>query len=397
MSFQCIDDLSVRGQRVFVRVDFNVPFAADGTIRDDARIQAALPTVRELAARGARVVLASHLGRPKGQVVESLRMAPVARRLGELLGQAVWVAADLVGPATEQQVAELEDGQVGMLENLRFHAGETANDSGLARDLARLADLYVNDAFGTAHRAHASTVGVPSCLPATSRAAGRLMEKELAAFDKLLTAPERPFVGLLGGAKVSDKILVVEEFVERVDALLIGGGMAYTFLLAQGHAIGSSLVEKGQLEVAAAALRKAEERGVRFLLPCDHVVATEFSESAAPQVVEGVEIPDGCMALDLGPKSRAAFTEVLREARTVLWNGPLGVFEWDAYAAGTREIAEAIAASDSTSVVGGGDSLAVIKKYDLYSGFTHISTGGGASLEILEGKQLPGVEMLQQP
>lgn len=394
MRFQRIDDLVVSSRRVFVRVDFNVPLDEHGRIRDDARIQASLPTIRALRDRGARVVLASHLGRPDGKVNESLRLAPVAAALAELLGQAVMPLRDCVGPEVEASVQALEPGQVAVLENVRFQPGETRNDEGLSRRMAALADCFVNDAFGTAHRAHASTVGVAACLPPKERAAGLLMEKELRAFSTLLTAPERPFVAVLGGAKVSDKILVVENLLDKVDVVLIGGGMAYTFLKAQGHHVGASKLESEQLGVARSALQKAEVRGVQFLLPVDHVTAAEFREDAPPKITTGVDIEDGRMALDIGPRTIQQFVAALAPARTVLWNGPLGVFEWDAFAAGTKAVAEALAKSSCHSVVGGGDSLAVIKKYGLHDGFSHISTGGGASLEMLEGKELPGVAIL---
>jgi len=349
MGFRRIDQLAVRGARVFVRVDFNVPLDEAGAIRDDTRIQAALPTIRELIAAGARVVLASHLGRPKGKVVDALRLRPVAARLGELLGREVQALGDCVGPEVEAAVAELPAGEAVLLENLRFHEEETAGEPEFAAALARLADAYVNDAFGAAHRAHASVVGVPRLLPADRRAAGRLMEKELDAFQGILEHPERPFHAVLGGAKVSDKILVVDSLLDRVDALVIGGGMAYTFLKAQGHAVGASKLEADQLDVARAALAKAAAKGVEVLLPVDHVAAAEFAATAAPVAVDGVDVPEGLMALDIGPQSAARFRDLLARARTVVWNGPLGVFEWDAFAAGTRVVAEALAASDATA------------------------------------------------
>jgi phosphoglycerate kinase len=396
MTFRRIADLDVSGRRVFVRVDFNVPFGDDGHIRDDARIQAALPTIRALTDRGARVILVSHLGRPKGQVVESLRMAPVAARLADCLDRPVVSPRDCVGAEVEAAVGALEDGQVALLENVRFHAGETANDPEFARRLAALTGCYVNDAFGTAHRAHASTVGVAALLDPSARAAGLLMERELEAFTRLLLAPERPFVAVLGGAKVADKILVVEHLIDLVDAVIVGGGMAYTFLKAQGHPVGASKLEEEQLDVARAALGKAAAKGVDFLLPEDHITAPSFAADATPSITEGVAIPEGQMALDIGPRTVARFCTRLLGARTVVWNGPLGVFEWDAFAAGTKAIALTLAESDCHSVVGGGDSLAVIKKYGLHAGFSHISTGGGAALEMLEGKTLPGVAILEE-
>jgi phosphoglycerate kinase len=394
MKFQRIDDLQVEGRRVFVRVDFNVPLDESGVITDDARIRAALPTLRELVERGGKLILASHLGRPKGQVVESLRLGPVATALCEFLGREVAALPDCIGPAVQEHVAAMGPGDVALLENVRFHGGETQCDETLSKEMVQLADCFVNDAFGTAHRAHASTVGVPRLLPANERAAGRLLEKELEAFGNVLAEPERPFVAVLGGAKVSDKILVVENLLDRVDALIIGGGMAYTFLKAQGHQIGNSMLQEEQLSVARSALAKAQQRGIPFLLPVDHIVAAEFKADAAAELVDRPDIPAGSMALDIGPKSIARFAKTLRDARTVVWNGPLGVFEWDAFATGSREVAETIAKSGSLSVVGGGDSLAVIKKFRLGAGFSHISTGGGASLEMLEGKALPGIEVL---
>ncbi len=395
MGFRRIDDLPVEGRKVFVRVDFNVPFDADGNITDDTRIQAALPTVKELTERGARVILASHLGRPKGQVVESLRMAPVAQRLGELLGKPVTALHECVGDAARSACEAAAKGDVVVLENVRFHAGETKGDPEFSRSLAEHADLFVNDAFGTSHRAHCSVVGVAAALPAEARAAGRLMERELSALGNILQEPARPFAAILGGAKVSDKITVVNNLLDVVDVLVVGGGMAYTFLKAQGHAVGASKLEADRIDVAKAALDKAAAKGAQLLLPEDHVIASEFSESAAAEVTDGIEIPDGKMALDIGPRSRAKFESALQEAKSIVWNGPVGVFEWDRFAEGTLSLAKCVAASSATTVVGGGDSLAVIKKYGLQGKFSHVSTGGGAFLEMMEGKDLPGVAILQ--
>ena len=339
MGFRRIEDLDLAGKRVFTRVDFNVPLGADAEIGDDTRIRAALPTIRELRERGARVVLASHLGRPKGEVVEGLRMRPVAKRLGELLGVPVPVLPGITGEAVEHAVGELTDGQCALLENVRFHPGETKGDAELSASFARLADRFVGDAFGTAHRAHCSVVGVAECLPAEARAAGRLMESELAAFHRLLDEPARPFLAVLGGAKVSDKILVVERLLEIVDTLVVGGGMAYTFLRAQGHEIGASKLEEDSLEIAHRALEKAKQRGVELILPMDHVVADRFSAEAEVTAVDAVDVPEGMLALDIGARTAARIADRVASAKTVVWNGPLGVFEWPAFAKGSETVA----------------------------------------------------------
>ena len=385
-------DIDPAGKKVFVRVDFNVPLK-DGVVGDDTRIRAALPTLQHLLAGGAAVIAASHLGRPKGQVVEELRMAPVAGRLQELLGDAVAVkTVDAVrGEAVQAAAAALQPGEVLLLENLRFEAGETGNDDALAEELADLADCFVQDAFGTCHRAHASTAGVPArCKPAV---AGFLLEKEIQAFDRAMGRPEQPLVAVIGGAKVSDKILVLETLLEKVDCLMIGGGMAYTFLKAQGHAIGSSLCEEDRLDTAREVLAEAAARSVELMLPTDHVVADSFSADANTQVVAG-DLPDGWMGLDIGPESQAAYSAKLAEARTVVWNGPMGVFELEPFSHGTSAVAKALAESDAVSVVGGGDSVAAVKKNGVQDRISHISTGGGAFLELLEGKELPGIAQL---
>jgi phosphoglycerate kinase len=401
MRFQRIDDLDVKGRRVFVRVDFNVPLeaGADGKprITEDSRIQAAVPTIRELSQRGAKVVLASHLGRPKKGASDELRLAPCAARLGELLGKPVAALRSCVGPEVDAALAKQAAGDVVLLENVRFHPEEEAGDAAFAVKLRNGCELYVNDAFGTAHRAHASVTGVAALLPPKARAAGRLMERELAALDQLLASIRRPFVAVLGGAKVSDKIKVVDCLLDKVDALLIGGGMAYTFLAAQGRAIGASKCEKEKLDVARAALDKAAKRGVRLLLPVDHVAAAKFDEQAAAEPVAGPDVPDGRMGLDVGPRTIALFEKELGAAQTIVWNGPLGVFEWKAFANGSKAVATAIAAAakrGATTVIGGGDSVAVIEQFGLQGRYGHVSTGGGAFLEALEGGVLPGVKAL---
>jgi 3-phosphoglycerate kinase len=394
MRFQRLGELDVRDRRVFVRVDFNVPIDEMGRIAEDTRIRAAVPTVRDLVERRAKVVLASHLGRPKKGPEDALRLAPCAKRLSELLGKPVLALRECIGPDVERALAAMKAGDVVLLENVRFHPEEEKGDAAFAAKLLNGCERYVNDAFGTAHRAHASVTGVAALLPPKARAAGLLMEKELAALDRLLANVQKPFVAVLGGAKVSDKIKVVDQLLERVDALLIGGGMAYTFLAAQGRKIGASKVEKERLDVAKAALAKAAAKRVRLLLPVDHVAAASFAEDAKPERIDGVDIPDGKMGLDVGPKTIAAFQKEIAGAKTVVWNGPLGVFEWTAFSNGSKAIAEAIAANRNTTVVGGGDSVAVIEKFGLDGRFTHVSTGGGAFLEALEGETLPGVKAL---
>lgn len=391
MNKKTIRDVAVKGKRVLVRVDFNVPLD-DGRITDDRRIREALPTITELRRQGARVILASHLGRPDGKVVESLRMDPVALRLGALLGAPVRKLPDCVGPEVARAVAEMRDGDVVLLENLRFHPEEEANDERFSRALASLADLFVNDAFGSAHRAHASTVGVTHFLPAV---AGLLMEKELTYLSSALENPKRPFVAILGGKKVSDKIGVIRNLLTKADALLIGGAMSYTFLSAKGLSVGASLCEEDKRDFARSLMDDAAQRRLSFRLPDDVVVAERLAEDSPHRVVSVSAIPPGWMGLDIGPKTAEAFAAVIAGAGTVMWNGPMGVNEFPAFAAGTRAVAEAMARSKAVTIVGGGDSAAAVQQMGLADRMTHISTGGGASLEFLEGKQLPGVAALQ--
>jgi 3-phosphoglycerate kinase len=392
VSKKTIRDVNVRGKRVLLRVDFNVPLDEHGRITDDHRIREALPTITALRDAGARVILASHLGRPKGRVDESLRLGGVADRLSELLGAPVRHLPDCVGPVVETAVAAMADGEVVLLENLRFHPEEEADDKAFAKSLAALADVYVNDAFGTAHRAHASTVGVARHLPAV---AGLLMEKELTHLSEALERPTRPFVAILGGKKVSDKMGVIRNLLARADALLIGGAMSYTFLAAQGHEVGASLMEADRLDLARSLMDEAGRRELTVALPEDVVVADRFADDAARRVVPAGAIPPGWMGMDIGPATARAFAAIIKEGKTIIWNGPMGVFEFPSFAAGTRAVAEAMAAADAVTIVGGGDSAAAVEMFGLAGRMSHISTGGGASLEFMEGKELPGVAVLQ--
>jgi phosphoglycerate kinase len=397
MNKQTIRDVDWSGKRALVRVDFNVPLDDNGQITDDTRIRAALPTIRYLLEHGASVVLMSHLGRPKGKVNPKYSLRPVAERLFELLPEATEVRKTeaIVGEAAEAAAAALQPGQVLLLENTRYDAREESNDPGMAAELAKLGDVFVNDAFGTAHRANASTEGVAHYLPAV---AGFLMEKELAFIGGALEDPKRPFVTIIGGAKISDKIGVIENLLGKVDALLIGGGMANTFLLAQGHELGDSLVEAESVETARELIGKARETGIKLLLPTDAVIADAFSAEAQQQVVTVDAIPQGWRVLDIGPATVEAFKSEITAAKTVIWNGPMGVFEFEPFAAGTRAVAQAMAdaaAAGAITIVGGGDSVAAVEQANLAEQMSHVSTGGGASLELLEGKVLPGVAALQ--
>ena len=389
-----VEDINVTGKRVLVRCDFNVPME-DGRITDDNRIVGALPTIKYLLAHNARVILCSHMGRPKGEFNPKYTLAPVAKRLSELLGKDVTLAADVVGPDAPAKAAALKDGEVLLLENVRYHKEEEKNDPAFAKQLASLAEIYVNDAFGTAHRAHASTAGVADYLPAVC---GYLIEKEISVMGGALNNPTRPFVAILGGAKVADKLKVIENLLTKVDTLIIGGGMAYTFLAAQGKGIGTSLYDAEKLDYCKDMLKKAEEKGVKLLLPVDTVVASAFPDPIdAPvetEIVCSSAIPADKMGLDIGPKTRELFAEAAKTAKTVIWNGPMGVFENDALAKGTIAVAAALAESDATTIVGGGDSAAAVEKLGFADKITHISTGGGASLEFLEGLELPGIACL---
>ena len=386
-------DLELAGKKVLMRVDFNVPLK-NGEVADDLRIQAARSSIEFVIDRGGKLILMSHLGRPKGEAQEDLRLAPVAKCLSALLGRDVKALSDCIGPEVEAAVAEMAEGDIVLLENLRFHKEEKDNDPEFARKLASLGDLYVNDAFGSAHRAHASTEGVAHLLQPA--AAGFLMEKELNYFGRVMADPKKPYIAVLGGAKVSDKILVIESFMEHVDALIIGGAMAYTFLKAQDVEVGASRVEDDKLDVAADVLKKARENGIRVALPVDHVAADKFEETAQAKAVEAVQIPAGLMGMDIGPKTIENYTAEIAGAKTVVWNGPMGVFEWKAFAAGTKAVAEALAAGDAVSIIGGGDSAAAVRGFGLAEKMSHVSTGGGASLEFLEGKELPGVAALTE-
>jgi phosphoglycerate kinase len=391
MNKKSVRDIDLKGKVVFCRVDFNVPMK-DGNITDETRIVAALPTIKYLTEQGAKVLLASHLGRPKGQVVEELRLDPVAQRLSDLLGKEVLKTDEAYGEEVEKALSGLEEGGVILLENVRFYPGEEKNDPELAKNFAALADVYVNDAFGAAHRAHASTEGIAKHLPAVS---GLLMEKELEVLGKALSNPDRPFTAIIGGAKVKDKIDVIDNLLDKVDNLIIGGGLGYTFIKALGHDVGKSLLEEDKIETAKAFMEKAKKNGVNLLIAEDVLVADDFSNDANTKIVDIDSIPSDWEGLDIGTKTIEKYVKVIKESKLVIWNGPMGVFEIDAFANGTRSVANALAeATDTYSVIGGGDSAAAVEKFGLADKMSHISTGGGASLEFMEGKALPGVEAL---
>ena len=388
-----IEDIDVKGKKVLARCDFNVPLK-DGEITNDKRIVAALPTIKYLMEHGAKVILCSHLGRPKGEYKPEFSLAPVAKRLSEYLGVEVKLAedAEVVGPNAKAMAAELKDGEVMLLENVRYRAEETKNEENFSKELASLADIFVNDAFGTAHRAHCSTTGVASYLPAVC---GFLIQKEIKFMGGALANPKRPLVAILGGAKVSDKIGVIENLIDKCDTIIIGGGMAYTFMKYLGHNIGTSLLEADWVEKAGEMMKKAEDKGVKFLIPVDNKVANVYAENTEAKVVSSDDIPDGWMGLDIGPKTQEVFANAIKGAGTVIWNGPMGVSEWDNFAAGTISVAKAVADSGAISIIGGGDSVAAVTKLGFADKMSHISTGGGASLEFLEGKDLPGICALQ--
>ncbi len=392
MAKKTIEDINVTGKRVLVRVDFNVPLTEDGQVADDKRIVAALPTIKYLLDHKAKVILCSHLGRPKGAPDPKYSLAPVGARLSELLPETkIWFADDTIGESAKTAIDDMEDGEIVLLENVRFYKEETDNDPEFAKKLAALADVYVSDAFGTVHRAHASTAGVASYLPAV---AGFLIGKELGVMGKALENPERPFVAILGGAKVSDKIGVIKNLLSKCDSLIIGGGMAYTFLKAQGYEIGKSLLDADSIDLAKELMAEAKAKGVNLLLPVDTVVADKFEADANKMTVDSDKIPADWEGMDIGEKTVALFSKVIVEAKTVIWNGPMGVFEFPAFAEGTKKIAEACANCKGTTIIGGGDSASAVKKLGYADKMTHISTGGGASLEFLEGKTLPGVAVL---
>ena len=385
-----LKDVVVKGKKVFCRVDFNVPFVS-GKISDDTRIRAALPTIQYLIENDAKIILASHLGRPKGKVDEDLRLDGVKDHLSELLGKDVFKTEDVFSEEVVNTVDQLKEGDVLLLENVRFHPGEEKNDPELAKQLASLADIFVNDAFGTSHRAHASTEGIAHYIPAVS---GFLLEKEINVLGQALEDPKRPFTAIIGGAKVKDKIGVIENLLDKVDHLIIGGGLSYTFIKAQGYEIGDSLLEEDKIELARQFINKAKEKGVELHLPQDAVIANEFSKEAETKVVNIDAIPSNWQGLDIGPKTADHFSDIVKQSQLIIWNGPMGVFEWEAFSNGSKQVAEALAATEGYSIIGGGDSASAVEKFDLVERMDHISTGGGASLEFMEGKELPGIKAL---
>ena len=387
-----VEDIDVSGKKVLVRCDFNVPLK-DGVITSDKRIVSSLPTIKYLLDNNAKVILCSHLGRPKGEVMPEFSLAPVAARLAELLGKEVKMAKDVVGESAQALAASLNDGDVMLLENVRFEKGETKNDVELSKAFASLADIFVNDAFGSAHRAHSSTTGVADYIPAVC---GYLIQKEISFIGGALENPQRPFVAILGGAKVSDKIGVITNLLDKVDTLIVGGGMAYTFMKYLGHNIGTSLLEADKVELAGEMMQKAKDKGVKFLIPVDNKVGKEYDPNTEAMVVDSDDIPEGWMGLDIGPKSQEMFANAIKGAGTVIWNGPMGVSEWENFAAGTVAVANAVAESGAISIIGGGDSAAAVQKLGFADKMSHISTGGGASLEFMEGKDLPGIAALNE-
>ncbi len=391
MNKKTVKDIDLKGKKVLVRCDFNVPMDENQKITDNTRIVAALPTIQYLLENDCAIILCSHLGRPKGEFKSEYSLKPVAEELAKLLGKEVIMAKDVIGEDAKSKASNLKNGQIMLIENVRFHKEETENDQEFAKELAKMAEIYVNDAFGAAHRAHSSTAGVAEFLPAVS---GFLIEKELKFLGKAISNPERPFVAILGGAKVSDKIGVIDSLLEKVDTLIIGGGMAYTFFKAQGYEVGNSICELDKLELATNLMKKAEEKGVKLILPMDTKIGKEYKADTESKTVKYNEIPEGWEGFDIGEESIKLFIEELKKAKTVVWNGPLGLFEFDQFAIGTNEIAKALAKMDCTTIIGGGDSAAAVKKAGLEDKMTHISTGGGASLEFLEGKALPGIECL---
>lgn len=391
MNKKTVKDIDLKGKKVFVRCDFNVPMDENRNITDNTRIVAALPTIKYLLEQNCKLILASHLGRPKGEFKPEYSLAPVAKELSNLLGKEVIMANDVVGEDATSKASNLKEGEILLLENVRFHKEETENDTEFSKKLASMAEVFVNDAFGTAHRAHSSTTGIASYLPAVS---GFLIEKELKFLGNAVNNPERPFVAILGGAKVSDKIGVIDSLLEKVDTLMIGGGMAYTFFKAQGYEVGNSICEMDKLDLAKSAMEKAKQKGVKLMLPVDTKIGKEFKADTESKTVKYTEIPADWEGFDIGAETIKMFSDELRNAKTVIWNGPLGLFEFDQFAIGTNEIAKVLSEIDATTIIGGGDSAAAVKKAGLEDKMTHISTGGGASLEFLEGKKLPGIDAL---